>query len=96
MGSVSYYGFFGFTSGHLLIALLHGVKKEINWVSRVPLDIKTVKIRRSLIPGQYILVIKFNEGNPFKARISKWVYGIDCQRENVGQFIDRLKMGAGR
>lgn len=83
-----WFGYFGLTEKNLLIALLQGSQKKISWVSKIPLNIQEVKIKDFL---QYTITIKFTEGNPFKARISKKVFGIDCQSENVEGFIDYLK-----
>lgn len=87
----NWFGYFGLTEKNLLIALLQGNQKEISWVSKVPLYIKKAEIKEKRLPKGYTITIEFTEGNPFKARISKKVFGFDCQQENVEGFIDYLK-----
>ncbi len=87
----NWFGFFGLTDKHLLIALLKGSSKEICWTNRIPLDIKTVKIKKSLIPHQYKIRIEFNEGLPCNLRVSKKVYGIESQEENLDKFIKYIQ-----
>ena len=82
-----FFGYFGLTDTHLLIALLNGSK---NWVSRIPLDIKDVKVKKSLFPLQRIVKINFNTGNPCIIRFSSKVYGIDTQKENLEHFINEI------
>ena len=40
----NYFGYFGLTENHLLIALLQGSSKKINWTTRIPLDLKKVNL----------------------------------------------------
>lgn len=47
-----WFGYFGLTDEYLLIALLEGSSQIISWTSRVPLDIKEVKVKKSFIPAQ--------------------------------------------
>lgn len=90
---VNYFGFFGRTNSHLLIAILNPFNaKKIDWFTRIPLDIKRVKIHKSLFSKQYIIKIVFNKGNPCKIRVSKKVFGGDFvhQEQNVSSFIEFL------
>ena len=82
-----WFGFFGLTDDHLLIALLEGSSQIISWTSRIPLDIKAVRVKKSLIPSQYKVRIEFHEGAPCNIRVSKKVYGIQNQEENLSGFI---------
>ena len=85
--SKHWFGFFGLTDGHLLIALLEGSSQVLSWASRVPLDVKAVRVKKSLIPAQYKVHIEFHEGPPCNMRVSKKVYGIKSQEENLSGFI---------
>ena len=85
--SKHWFGYFGLTDKYLLVALLEGSSQIISWTSRIPLDLKTVNIKKSLIPAQYKIKMEFNEGNPCNIRVSKKVVGFDTQEENVDGFI---------
>lgn len=86
-----WFGYFGVTDEYLLIALLEGSSQTISWTSRIPLDIKAVNVKKSLIPAQYKVKIEFNEGDPCNIRVSKKVVGFDTQEENVTGFITYLE-----
>lgn len=89
--SKHWFGYFGLTDKYLLGVLLEGSSQIISWTSRIPLDLKEVKIKKSLIPAQYKIKIEFNEGSPCNIRVSKKVVGFDMQEENVNGFIENLK-----
>lgn len=87
------FGFFGRTDSNLLIAILNPLNgKKIQWFNRVPLDVRNVKIHKSLIPKQYVIKIVFNEGRPCKIRVSLKLFGGDFidQENNVMDFITFL------
>lgn len=86
-----WFGFFGLTDDYLLIALLEGGSKIISWTSRIPLDVKVVRIKKSLIPSQYKVRIEFYEGLPCNMRVLKKVYGIKSQEENLIGFVRYIK-----
>lgn len=86
-----WFGYFGLTDRYLLIALLEGSSQIISWTSRVPLDIKEVKVKKSFIPAQYKVRVEFNEGDPCNIRVSKKVVGFDMQEENLDGFITYLE-----
>lgn len=86
-----WFGYFGLTEQYLLIALLEGSSQILSWASRVPLDIKAVNVKKSMIPAQYKVKIEFNEGNPCNIRVSKKVVGFDMQEENFDGFITYLE-----
>lgn len=89
-----WFGFWGLTDKHLLIALLKGSSKKISWSSRIPLEIKEVTRRKSIFPRQFILNIKFHRGNPCKIRFSEKVYGIESQQANLNAFVAFLQEAA--
>lgn len=87
----NYFGFFARTDSDLLIAILDPFNaKKIKWYTRVPLDIKKVKIHKSLIPKQYVIKMVFNQGKPCKIRMSKKLFCGDFidQEQNVTSFLE--------
>ena len=88
-GNIQYYGSFGFTETHLLIALLS--RKQITYTIRIPLDIKSIKIKRTAVFKEYVIDIGFNDGTPCRITASPNVLTIDSQKENLPQFIEYLK-----
>lgn len=89
----NWFCFFGTTESALLIAILNTIDaSKIDWTTRVPLDIKKVKIKKSLIPYQIIIRIKFNEGNGIRIRASKKLLmgNFSNQDQNLNDFIKRL------
>lgn len=89
----NYFGFFAITDNNLLIAILNPLNgKKIDWYNKVPLDIKKVNIKKSIIPKQYVAKIFFKEGNPCKIRMSKALLCGDFvdQKINVEIFLNNL------
>ena len=70
---------------------MHHSSKIVNWTTRVPLDIKDVKVKKRLIPSQYKISIEFNEGAPCNMGASKKVYGIESQEVNLTEFISCIQ-----
>lgn len=88
-GNTQHYGFFSFTKSHLLIALMSG--KQITYTARIPLDIKSIKIKQTAIFKQFVIDIAFNNGAPCRITASPRVLMIDSQKDNLPQFINYLK-----
>lgn len=88
-GNIQYYGFFGFTKKHLLIALVSG--KQITYTIRIPLNIKSIRIKRIAVFKQFIIDIGFNDGAPCRITASPKVLMIDSQKDNLPQFLNYLK-----
>ena len=88
-GNIQYFGFFGFTENYLLIALVSG--KQITYTTRIPLDIKSIKIKQTAVFKQFTIDISFNEGSPCKITASPKVVMIDSQKNNLPQFLNYLK-----
>ena len=86
-----WFGFFGLTDRSLLISLLEGSTQTIHWTSRVPLDLKAVKVKKSLLLSQYKVRMEFHAGAPCNIRISKQVYGIETQGQNLAEFLTRIQ-----
>lgn len=89
-GNTQCYGYFGFTEHYLLIALLSGTGKQITYTTRVPLDIKSIKVRKTAIFKQYVIDIFFNEGAPCRITASPKVLTVDTQKENLPSFLEHL------
>lgn len=90
MGNAQYYGYFGFTEKYLLIALVSAMGK-ITYTTRVPLDIKSIKIKQTSILKEYIIDITFNEMTPCRITASPKVLTIDTQKENLPAFLEHLQ-----
>ncbi len=89
-GNAQYYGYFGLTENYLLIALITSFGKTVANTIRIPLDIKSVKIKKSPIIKQREIDISFNEGAPCKIIASPRVATIGTQKENLPEFISYL------
>ena len=89
-GNEQYYGYFGLTENNLIIALISASGRRITNTIRIPLDVKSVKVKKNFI-GQYIIDINFKEGSPCKITANPKVLFLDSQKENLPLFIDFLK-----
>ncbi len=78
-GTQQYYAYLGFAGNDMLVALVES-NKEISYTTRIPLDIKSVKMKQTKIFKQYIIDISFLEGSPFKITASPKVVTIDTQK----------------
>lgn len=88
-GGEQRHAYFGLTKKYLLIALLSGT--TVTHTIRVPLDIRSVKIKEKIFLHEHIIDINFNEGAPCRISASPISTLIDCQRENLAQFLVFLK-----
>ena len=88
-GDSQFYGYFGFTEHYLLIALVAS-GKQITYTTRIPLDIKSVKVKQTAIFKQYVIDIAFNEGAPCRIIASPKVLMIDTQKNNLPSFLEYL------
>ena len=89
-GSTQYYGYFGLTEDHLLIALLSGTGKQIVYATRVSLDIQSLRVKQTAVFKQYVIDIRFKEGAPCRITASPKVLNINTQKENLPAFLTRL------
>ncbi len=87
----NHFGFFGLTEAYLLIALLRDDGKTIHWTARIPLEVKKVIVKRSMIPMQSLIDIEFIQGAPCRIRVSRRVHNIPAQEECVFAFIKCLE-----
>ncbi len=84
-----YYAYFGIAGDDLIVATLAG--KSVAYTTRVPLDIKSLKIKQTLIMHQYVIDISFEKGNSLRITASPKVLTIDTQKENLPLFLNHLK-----
>ncbi len=89
-GNDRFLGYFGLTEHHLLIALLSGHN------IRIPLDIKSVRIKRTSVLKQYVIDIAFHDGAPCRITASSRVTTVGSQKENLPRFADALKNRAAQ
>ena len=82
-----WFSFWGLTDKYLLGVLLYGSSKKIAWTIRVPLEIKSVQVEKSIVPFQYKIHIEFQEGSPLDMRVSQKVVGFKQQEINLANFI---------
>ncbi len=86
------FGYLGLTENALLVSLLQGDSQKLKGTSRILFsNIQRTKVRKSLIPLQYILRIYLTDGDMIKFRISKKVYGFATQEENLDIFLRKMK-----
>lgn len=84
----TYSCFFGLTKNYLLIAILSPFTKSVSWTSRVPLDVKKVKVKKRLLWRK--ITIRFNEGKPCRMLVSRKAMGIKNQEQNLEEFIRHI------
>ncbi len=78
-------GFWGLTDNFLLNSLLDGTS------NRIPLDIKSVKVKKCLFPLQFKIRIDFVDGSSCELRVSKKVHGMTHQETNLSEFIKHIQ-----
>ena len=84
-GNEQEFAFFGFADNHLLISMLSGKK------NRVPLDIESVNVKKTLILKQHIIDISIKDGPIYSITVSPAVLGLKSQKENFPQFLNFLQ-----
>jgi hypothetical protein len=88
------YGFFGRTDSHILIAILNILDgKEVEWATKIPMDIKKVKICKSILPKYHTIKIYFNDHKPIAIKMwEKLLIGdFVNQQKNVTEFLNYFK-----
>ena len=86
------FGYFGLTEHALLVSLLQGDSQEIKGHGRIPFSsIRQAKVRKSLIPLQYLIRLDLTDGGMIKFRASQKVYGFATQKENLDIFLGNIK-----
>ena len=87
-GNELFYGFFGLTETHLLIALVSG--KTVTYTTRIPLNIRSVHIKQNIITRDFVIDIGFDSGAPCRITAYKKVLMMDSQKKNFPLFTERL------
>lgn len=87
-----YYCFFGLAGNDLLVVSYSPLFKKIGFSIRVSLNIKQVKIKKSLINGKYKLSFGLNNTEwlplkKFKIKVKSEHSKLKFQKENVSAFL---------
>ena len=93
-GGTQYFSFFGLTEKFLLIAVLSMDGTSVAHTIRVPLDVKSVKVKTTAIMRQKVIDITFTEGEPCHIIAAPRVLIIDSQKENLPRFLEYLAQKA--
>lgn len=83
------FAYFAFTETHFLIAYLSG--EQIIDTARVPLNVKSVQIRKSKILKEYIIDILFDSNLSLKISAFPKVLKIKSQESNFPLFLEYLR-----
>ena len=89
-----YTSYLGLTDGFLLIALTF--ENNRTWSARIPLDIKSLKIKKSnfFIQSDYEISIAFENSSPIKIYANKKVSTYGDQEEHINAFLAYLSDNA--
>lgn len=93
-GGVQYFSFFGLTEKFLLIAVLSMDGTSVTHTIRVPLDVKSVKVKTTPVMRQRVIDIIFNEEEPCHIIAAPRVLIIDSQKDNLPRFVEYLEQRA--
>ena len=91
-GGFQQFAYFGFTETHFLIAYLSS--EQVTDVVRIPLDIQSVRIKKSKLFKEYTIYISFSKGRSYRISAFPKVLKIKSQEENFPQFLDFIKRNA--
>ncbi|MBE6645236.1 MAG: hypothetical protein E7612_07680 [Ruminococcaceae bacterium] len=83
------FAYFGFTETHFLIAYLSG--ECVTDTERLPIDITSVKIKKSKILKEYTINILFDNKKSYVISAFPEVFKIKSQKENFPKFLRILK-----
>lgn len=89
-GGFQTFAYFGFTESHFLIAYLT-TGNAVTDIARIPLDIKSVKIKKTKIFSEYKIHILFENKKTFEISAFPKVLKIKSQKENLPLFLEHLK-----
>ncbi len=88
-GDAEYYGYFGVTESYFLIYLISGGMDGVT--RRIPLEIKSFEIKKSLFLRQRIIDITFKKGGSYLFGIYPRVLGFKTQKSELQGLVDCLK-----
>ena len=86
------FAYFGFTETHFLIAYLSG--EHVTDTVRIPLDITSVKIKKTKLLKEYTINILFNKKRSYTIFAFPKVLKIKSQEEQFPLFLDYLESKA--
>ena len=89
-GPFQLFAYFAFTETHLLVAYLT-TGNIVTDVERIPLDIKSVKVKKSKILNEYKIHILFENKKSFEISTFLKVLKIKSQKDNLPLFLEYLK-----
>lgn len=89
-GSFQQFAYFAFTETHFLIAYLT-TGNIVTDVKRMPLDIKSVKVKKSKVLNEYKIHILFENKKSFEISTFLKVLKIKSQKDNLPLFLEYLK-----
>lgn len=89
-GNLHSFAYFAFTEAHFLITYLTAGDKVTN-IERIPLDIKSVKIKKSNFLSEYKIHILFGNKRTLEISTYQKILKIKSQKENLPRFLDYLK-----
>ena len=89
-GPFQLFAYFAFTETHLLVAYLT-TGNIVTDVERIPLDIKSFKVRKSKILTEYKIHILFENKKSFEISTFLKVLKIKSQKDNLPLFLEYLK-----
>ena len=93
------YAYFGLTHSTMLITVVNNWNlSKGEWTTRVPLDIKSIVVKKSRFPSQLVIQIEFHEGNDVWIKTyKKMVFGdIGNQELHIEKFIEHLSSQASK
>ena len=89
-GSFQLFAYFAFTETHFLIAYLTS-GDIVTDIERIPLDIKSVKVKKTKLLNEYKIHILFEDKKAFDISTFQNVLKIKAQKDNLPLFLDYLK-----
>ena len=89
-GEVQLFAYFAFTETHFLIAYLTSGDR-ITGTERIPLDIKSVKIKKTKLIDDYKINLLFENNRALEISAFPWVLKIKSQKDNFPLFVKHLQ-----
>ena len=89
-GPFQLFAYFAFTETHLLVAYLTA-GNIVTDVKKMPLDIKSVKVKKSKVLNEYKIHILFENKKSFEISTFLKVLKIKSQKDNLPLFLEYLK-----
>ncbi len=94
-GSFQFFAYFAFTETHLLIAYLTS-GNVVSDVQRIPLDIKSLKVKKTKLLNEYKIHILSDNQKEFEISAFLKILKIKSQKNNLPLFLEYLKSKSKR